>query len=85
MLHSEQRVAVVRGSIADGPVPSDTLRGVTHLVHLATCKETPEAIIDVAVKGLFWLLEACRASPTFQQFIRDDLKMAEKGGSNAYT
>jgi nucleoside-diphosphate-sugar epimerase len=26
-------------------------------------------MIDVAVKGLFWLLEECRASPTFQQFI----------------
>ena len=43
--------------------------GVTHVLHLATSKETPETIMDVAVKGLFWLLEACRASPTFQQFI----------------
>jgi nucleoside-diphosphate-sugar epimerase len=25
--------------------------------------------MDVAVKGLFWLLETCRSSPTFQQFI----------------
>jgi nucleoside-diphosphate-sugar epimerase len=25
--------------------------------------------MDVAVKGLFWLLEACRTSPTFKQFI----------------
>jgi nucleoside-diphosphate-sugar epimerase len=25
--------------------------------------------MDVAIKGLFWLLEACRTSPTFQQFI----------------
>ena len=25
--------------------------------------------MDVAVKGLFWLLESCRTSPTFQQFI----------------
>ena len=25
--------------------------------------------MDVAVKGLFWLLEACRQSPTFKQFI----------------
>jgi nucleoside-diphosphate-sugar epimerase len=25
--------------------------------------------MDVAVKGLFWLLEECRISPTFQQFI----------------
>jgi nucleoside-diphosphate-sugar epimerase len=38
-------------------------------LHLATCKETPEDIMDVAVKGLFWILEECRSSKTFQQFI----------------
>ena len=43
--------------------------GVTHLVHLATCKETPEKILDTAVKGMFWQLEESRASPTFWQFI----------------
>ncbi len=43
--------------------------GVTHVLHLATVKETPEQIMDVAVKGLFWLLEACRTAPTFKQFI----------------
>jgi nucleoside-diphosphate-sugar epimerase len=43
--------------------------GVTHVVHLATCKETPDQIMDVAVKGLFWLLETSRLSPTFRQFI----------------
>ena len=43
--------------------------GVTHVLHLATCKETPEDVMDVTVKGLFWLLEACRQSPTFRQFI----------------
>lgn len=26
-------------------------------------------MMDVAVKGIFWLLEACRISPTFQQFL----------------
>jgi nucleoside-diphosphate-sugar epimerase len=25
--------------------------------------------MDVAIKGMFWLLESCRVSPTFQQFI----------------
>ena len=45
------------------------MAGVTHVLHLATSKETPESIMDVAVKGMFWLLEACRAAPTFQQFI----------------
>ena len=45
------------------------MAGVTHVLHLATSKETPESIMDVAIKGLFWLLEACRTSPTFEQFI----------------
>ena len=43
--------------------------GATHVIHLATTKETPETIFDVAVKGLFWLLEACRASPTFRRLV----------------
>ena len=43
--------------------------GVTHVVHLATCKETPADVMDVTVKGLFWLLEAFRPSATAQQFI----------------
>lgn len=69
MLPPGPRLAVVRGSIADGSVADGALRGVSHVVHLATCKETPEVIMDVAVKGLFWLLEACRTSSTFRQFI----------------
>ena len=43
--------------------------GVTHVVHLATCKETPELVMDVTVKGLFWLLESFRASASAAQFI----------------
>jgi nucleoside-diphosphate-sugar epimerase len=45
------------------------MEGVTHVLHLATCKETPDAIMDVAIKGMFWLLESSRVSPTFEQFI----------------
>ena len=40
------------------------MEGVSHVVHLATCKEIPELVMDVTVKGLFWLTEAFRASPT---------------------
>jgi UDP-glucose 4-epimerase len=50
-------------------VVEEALAGVSHVLHLATCKETPDQIMDVAVKGLFWLLEACRTSPAFRQFI----------------
>ena len=63
------RVEVVMGSIDDEEVVRRAMDGVTHVLHLATSKETPQSIIDVAVKGLFWLLEACRTSPTFEQFI----------------
>ncbi|MCC6606910.1 MAG: NAD(P)-dependent oxidoreductase [Anaerolineae bacterium] len=69
VLTPQDRVEVVRGSIDKRPLVEDALSGVTHVLHLATSKETPETIMDVAVKGLFWMLEACRTSPSFQQFI----------------
>lgn len=63
------RVEVFRGSIADRDAVAQALAGVTHVVHLATCKETPEDVMDVTVKGLFWLLEAFRSSATARRFI----------------
>jgi UDP-glucose 4-epimerase len=64
-----ERIEIVHGSIEHVETVEKALDGVTHVIHLATCKETPDQIMDVAVKGLFWLLETCRVSPTFQQFI----------------
>ena len=69
MLAPRERLQVIRGSIDDLASVKDAVSGVTHVLHLATSKETPESIMDVAVKGMFWLLEACRASSQFQQFI----------------
>jgi UDP-glucose 4-epimerase len=60
---------VVRGSLADPETARLAMRGVTHVVHMAHVKETPEQVMDVAVKGLFYLLEESRVSETFQQFI----------------
>lgn len=68
-LQPNARLEVVKGSIQFEDVVAQATDGVTHVLHLATVKETPAEIMDVAVKGLFWLLEACRTSPTFQQFI----------------
>jgi UDP-glucose 4-epimerase len=68
-LPARDRVEVFSGSIESRDSVAEAMAGVTHVLHLATSKETPESIMDVAVKGLFWLLEACRVSPTFQQFI----------------
>lgn len=64
-----ERLEIVRGDIAERDCVSEAMAGVTHVVHLATCKETPDAVMDVTVKGLFWLLEAFRQNPAAQQFI----------------
>jgi nucleoside-diphosphate-sugar epimerase len=68
-LDPRERLEVVTGSIEDRAVVEQAMLDVTHVVHMATSKETPESIMDVAIKGMFWLLESCRTSPTFRQFI----------------
>ncbi len=68
-LHETEAVSVVRGSIADRETCREALRDVTHVVHLATCKETPDDVMDVTVKGLFWLLEEFRANSSSQRFL----------------
>ncbi|MBV9286370.1 MAG: NAD(P)-dependent oxidoreductase [Hyphomicrobiales bacterium] len=68
-LPESARVEVAFGSIAERDVCAPAMDGATHVVHLATCKETPDEIIDVTVKGLFWLLEEFRQSPTARQFV----------------
>ena len=69
LVESSDRVEVVKGSIADREVADAAVAGATHVIHLATCKETPDAVMDVTVKGLFWLLEAFRSSQTARQFV----------------
>ena len=74
MLHNRplaprDRLETIHGSIENEDIVHKALEGVTHVVHLATCKEIPSQIMDVAVKGMFWLLEACRQSDSFEQFI----------------
>ncbi|MEO5819087.1 MAG: NAD(P)-dependent oxidoreductase [Vicinamibacteraceae bacterium] len=68
-LEPRARLEVVSGSIEHRQDVNRAVAGVTHVLHLATSKETPESIMDVAVKGMFWLLEECRNSPSFQQFL----------------
>jgi UDP-glucose 4-epimerase len=69
VLPARDRVEVVRGDLSDRETARSVMQGVTHVVHAAHVKETPEQVMDVAVKGLFWLLEESRASDTFRQFI----------------
>jgi UDP-glucose 4-epimerase len=68
-LPEASRLSVVHGSIADRETCRQAVQGVTHVVHLATCKEVPETVMDVTVKGLFWLLEEFRASPSARRFV----------------
>jgi UDP-glucose 4-epimerase len=69
LLEKSERIEVVHGDIADRASVEAALLGVTHILHLATCKETSDDVIDVTIKGLFWLLEACRQSVSVRQFI----------------
>jgi len=69
VLPEQERLEIIKGSIASRADVKAALDGVTHVLHLATCKETPDDVMDVTVKGLFWLLEECRVSNTFEQFV----------------
>lgn len=63
------RLEVVSGPIEQRAVVEEAMSGVSHVLHLATSKENPDTIMDVAVKGMFFMLEAARASSTFKQFL----------------
>jgi UDP-glucose 4-epimerase len=69
LLEETPRLEVISGSIADRELVGKAMEDVTHVIHLATCKETPKQVMDITVKGLFWLLEECRTSESFQQFV----------------
>lgn len=63
------RVSIVTGSVANPQTVAEALEGVSHVLHLAAVKETPAQAIDVALKGLYLLLDGfCRQS-TRRQFM----------------
>ncbi len=64
-----ERLEIALGDISEREVVRSAMSGITHVIHCATCKETEESVIDVAVKGLFWLLEECRLSKSFKQIL----------------
>jgi nucleoside-diphosphate-sugar epimerase len=68
-LEVSDRVKVVKGSLSERGSVEQAMSGVTHVVHMAAVKESPDLVMDVAVKGMFHLLEAFRSSPTARQFI----------------
>ena len=69
VLPERARLEIVRGNLSVRSDVEAALQDITHVIHLATCKEPPDDVIDVTVKGLFWLLEGCRSSATFEQFV----------------
>ena len=74
LLHSRDLPArpgleMLKGSLSDRAVAEAAVKDCTHVVHLATCKETPDDVMDVTVKGLFWLLEAWRENPVAERFL----------------
>lgn len=68
-LPPHERVESIKGSISDRDTVAAAMAGVTHVIHMATVKEDPQQAMDVSVKGMFWLLEAFRVSPTAEQFM----------------
>lgn len=68
-LPETDRLSVVRGSMSDPATIASAMAGTTHVLHMAAVKEDPVHAMDVAVKGMFLLLEAFRANPDAQQFI----------------
>ncbi len=69
MLPETPRLRVIKGSIADDAIISSAMQGTTHVLHMAAVKEDPAHAIDVAVKGMFLLVEAFRRNPAGKQFI----------------
>lgn len=63
------RIECVTGSLSDPDFIGKTMVGITHVLHMAAVKESPEQVIDVALKGMFWMLEHFRQSDTAEQFI----------------
>lgn len=68
-LPSQPNLTTLKGSLSDRAVAEAAVEGCTHVVHLATCKETPSEVMGVTVQGLFWLLEAWRTNPQAQRFV----------------
>jgi UDP-glucose 4-epimerase len=79
-LPETERLEVIRGSIEHREVAGAAVADVSHVVHLATSKETPDSVMDVAIKGMFWLLEACRSKATPE---RSGTRVERRGSSGA--
>lgn len=69
MISGGERVEVVQGSIADPAAVASAMSGVTHVLHMAAVKESPDLAMDVSVKGMFVLLEEFLRQKIASQFV----------------
>ncbi|WP_428686815.1 NAD-dependent epimerase/dehydratase family protein [Roseibium sp.] len=69
VIEAGERVEVIRGSVADPACVAEAMTDVTHVLHMAAVKESPDLAIDVSVKGMFVLLEKFRQLESARQFI----------------
>lgn len=69
MVSDMPRVKSLRGSLSKREDVEAAMHGVTHVLHMAAVKESPDLAMDVAVKGMFHLLESFRTSAHARQFI----------------
>ena len=60
-IEPSERIEIIQGSFADPDTVSRAMQGVTHVLHMAAVKESPDLAIDIAIKGMFLLLESARA------------------------
>jgi len=69
ILDETDRLRVIRASVSDAQAVDRALEGTTHVVHLATVKESPADFLDVSIGGTFHLLESFRKHPQARQLI----------------
>ena len=69
LIPRQDRVSVIKGTLSDADTVSRAMEGVTHVLHLAAVKESPDLAFDVALKGMFLLLEEFRRSEAAEQFV----------------
>jgi len=55
--------------LADAAAVAELVSGQDAVLHLATCKESREGVIDVSARGTFHLLEAAKESGRCQRFV----------------
>src|SRR5258708_17805200 len=57
LLEPNDRLEILKGSISDRTVVRAAIHEVTHVLHCATCKWTPDEVMVCPVIVLVWLFE----------------------------